>query len=224
MFFGDGGQGASLGMSGIDPLLNGFRRFREQYFEKDPSLYDNLRHGQAPRFAVVACSDSRVDPAIVLQAEPGEIFAVRNVAALVPPYEETGHYHGTSAALEFAVTGLGVDHIIVIGHALCGGVAAMVNKQESGESGGQFITAWTDLLIAARERALTAEPGLGGDALLRAAERHSVLLSLENLTTFPFVRDGLAAGSLSLHGWYLNIYEGALEVWNPDAEAFEKFA
>jgi len=209
---------------GIDPLLNGFRKFREQYFEKDPSLYRNLRHGQAPRFAVVACSDSRVDPAIVLQAEPGEIFAVRNVAALVPPYEETGHYHGTSAALEFAVTGLGVSHIIIIGHALCGGVAAMVQKQEGGAEAGKFITAWTDLLVAARERALAAEPGLEGDDLLRAAERHSVLVSLENLTTFPFVRTGLAAGTLHLHGWYLNIYEGVLEVWNPDRRAYEVFA
>lgn len=213
-----------MAASGIDPLLNGFRRFREQYFEKDPSLYRDLRHGQAPRFAVVACSDSRVDPAIVLQAEPGEIFAVRNVAALVPPCEETGHYHGTSAALEFAVTGLGVDHIIVIGHALCGGVEAMVRKQEGGEASGQFIAAWTDLLVAARERALAAEPDLAGDALLRAAERHSVLLSLENLTTFPFIRARVDAGTLSLHGWYLNIYEGTLEVWNPDTETFEAFA
>jgi len=148
-------------MTGIETLLNGFRKFREIYFEKSPNLYRNLlSHGQNPRFAVVACSDSRVDPAIVLQAEPGDIFAVRNVAALVPPYEEDEHYHGTSAALEFAVMGLGVDHIIIIGHAHCGGVAAMVHKQEggqeSGKPGGRFMAAWTDLLREARERALAA--------------------------------------------------------------------
>ncbi len=212
-------------MTGIETLLNGFRKFHEMYFGKDPSLYrDQLRHGQSPRFAVVACSDSRVDPGIVLQTEPGDVFAVRNVAALVPPCEEGGHYHGTSAALEFAVTGLGVDHIIILGHAHCGGVAAMVRKQEGGEVGGRFITAWTDLLRVARERALQADPGLSGDALLRASERQSVRLSLDNLTTFAFVREAMAAGNLSLHGWYLNIFEGDLEVWNPKTETFEQLS
>ncbi len=210
-------------MTGIENLLDGFRKFREMYFEKAPGLYrDLLIHGQNPRFAVVACSDSRVDPAIVLQTEPGAIFAVRNVAALVPPREDDGHYHGTSAALEFAVTELGVDHIIILGHAHCGGVAAMVRKQESGVVGGAFITAWTDLLREARERALAADPGLGGDALLGASERQSVRLSLDNLTTFPFVREAMAAGDLVLHGWYLNIFEGALEIWNPDTATFER--
>jgi carbonic anhydrase len=209
-------------MTGVETLLNGFRKFRERYFEKAPGLYQSLvSHGQNPRFAIVACSDSRVDPAIVLQTEPGDIFAVRNVAALVPPYEEDGHYHGTSAALEFAVTGLGVDHIIIIGHAHCGGVAAMVRKQEGGEIGGKFIAAWTDLLCEARERALAADPGLDGDALLGASERQSVRLSLHNLTTFAFVREAMASGNLRLHGWYLNIFEGALEVWNSDTETFE---
>ncbi len=212
-------------MTGIETLLNGFRKFREMYFEKTPGLYrDLLSHGQNPRFAVVACSDSRVDPAIVLQTKPGDIFAVRNVAALVPPCEEDGRYHGTSAALEFAVTELGVDHVIIIGHAHCGGVAAMVRKQEGGEVGGKFLAAWTDLLRKARERALTADPWLDGDALLGASERQSVRLSLDNLTTFPFVREAMAAGDLSLHGWYLNIFEGALEVWNPDTGTFERLA
>ena len=210
-------------MTEIEPLLKGFRKFRELYFEKSPELYrDVLCHGQRPRFAVVACSDSRVDPAIVLQAEPGEIFAVRNVAALVPPYEKDGHYHGTSAALEFAVTTLHVGHIIVIGHAHCGGVAAMVRKQEGGHVGGDFIEAWTGLLREARERALAGDPALAGNALTEASERQSVRLSLENLVTFPFVREAVAAGGLTLHGWYLNIYEGTLDAWNPGAEAFER--
>ena len=210
-------------MSGIDTLLNGFRKFREIYYEKSPGLYrDLLSHGQNPRFAVVACSDSRVDPAIVLQTKPGDIFAVRNVAALVPPYEENGHYHGTSAALEFAVKGLDVDHIVIIGHAHCGGVAAMVREQEGGKAGGKFIAAWTGLLCEARNRALAADPALNGDALLRASERQAVRLSLDNLTTFPFVREAVAADDLCLHGWYLNIFDGVLEAWNPDAETFER--
>ena len=212
-------------MTGIETLLDGFRRFREVYFEKAPGLYrDLLSQGQNPRFAVVACSDSRVDPAIVLQTQPGDIFAVRNVAALVPPCEDDGHYHGTSAALEFAVTQLAVDHIIILGHAHCGGVAAMVQKQDGGEVGGKFITAWTDLLREAREGALAADPGLNGDALLRASERQAVRLSLDNLATFPFVGAAMAAGRLNLHGWNLNIFEGALEVWKPDSETFERLS
>jgi carbonic anhydrase len=212
-------------MTGIETLLNGFRKFREMYFEKSPGIYqDLLSHGQNPRFAVVACSDSRVDPAIVLQTEPGDIFSVRNVAALVPPYEEDRHYHGTGAALELAVTELGVEHIIIMGHAHCGGIAAMVHSQEGGPAGGKFISAWTNLLREARSRALAAEPKLDGDALLRASECQSVQLSLENLATFPFVREAMEAGNLNLHGWYLNIFEGALEIWNPDTGTFERLS
>jgi carbonic anhydrase len=185
-------------MTGIETLLNGFRKFREMYFEKSPGIYQDLvSHGQNPRFAVVACSDSRVDPAIVLQTEPGDIFSVRNVAALVPPYEEDRHYHGT---------------------------AAMVHSQEGGPAGGKFISAWTNLLREARSRALAAEPKLDGDALLRASECQSVQLSLENLATFPFVREAMEAGNLNLHGWYLNIFEGALEIWNPDTGTFERLS
>ncbi len=207
----------------IDTLLDGFRKFRKIYYEQENSLYrDQLNHGQSPRFAVIACSDSRVDPAIVLQSEPGDIFSIRNVAALVPPYEEIGNYHGTSAALEFAVCGLGVEHIVIIGHAQCGGVAAMVTNQEGGQAGGQFITAWTNLLREAHQRATRINPELEGTALLRAAERQAVLLSLENLTTFDFINDAVTAGSLSLHGWYLNIFDGALETWNPATGTFER--
>ena len=210
-------------MTGIDSLLRGFKKFREAYYETAPELYRNLLlHGQRPRFAVVACSDSRVDPAIVLQAEPGDIFAVRNVAALVPPYEEAGFYHGTSAALEFAVDTLGVEHVIVIGHAMCGGVQAMVRNQEPGAPvGGTFITAWTDLLRTARERALASDPSLEGDALVDASERQAVRLSLENLMTFPFIRAAVAAERIALHGWYLNIFDGTLELWNAEAQRFE---
>ena len=210
-------------MTGIENLLNGFRNFREAYYEKAPELYrDLLKNGQRPRFAVVACSDSRVDPAIVLQTEPGEIFAVRNVAALVPPYEEAGAYHGTSAALEFAIDGLKVEHVIIIGHAACGGVQAMVRNQEPGEpTGGMFITAWTDLLRKARERALAVDPTLTGDDLVDASERQAVRLSLQNLDTFPFIRKAVAENRVSLHGWYLNIINGTLEIWNPEAEVFE---
>mgnify|MGYP003706718641 CR=1 FL=1 len=210
-------------MTGIETLLNGFQKFRKTYYESAPELYQGLlRDGQKPRFAVVACSDSRVDPAIVLQTEPGDIFAVRNVAALVPPYEEAGAYHGTSAALEFAIDGLRVEHVIIIGHAACGGVQAMVHNHGPGEpTGGMFITAWTDLLRKARERALAVDSTLEGDDLVEASERQAVTLSLENLDTFPFIRKAVAENRISVHGWYLNIFNGTLELWNPETQAFE---
>lgn len=208
-------------MGSIDVLLDGFRKFREKYFDEAPELYaDTLRKGQHPHIAVIACSDSRVDPAIVFQAEAGEIFAIRNVAALVPPYEEDEGYHGTSAALEFAVKGLGVHHIVIIGHAHCGGVEAMVRKQEGGQAGGRFIAAWTSLLIKARKRALASDPALDGDGLLRASERESVRVSLENLMTFPFIRKRVDKGVLKIHGWYLNIFEGELESLDPETGRF----
>ena len=132
-------------MDPIAKLITGFKAFRDGRFQDQRAAYQALvNQGQKPKVAIFACSDSRVDPAIVLQADPGDLFIVRNVANLVPPHERAGHFHGTSAALEFAVTGLGVDHIIIIGHAHCGGIAAMVRKQESGVVGGTFITAWTD--------------------------------------------------------------------------------
>ena len=213
-------------MTDTNILLNGFRKFRELYYRKSPNLYrDLVQHGQKPRFAVLACSDSRVAPAIVLQTEPGDIFAVRNVAALVPPFEKDGLYHGTSAALEFAVRGLHVEHIIIIGHAHCGGVASMIRKQEGREElaydGGTFIGAWTDLLRDAYERAVESNPELKADALLSAAEHQAVRLSLDNLTTFPFIREAVSAGELTLQGWYLNIFDGALEIWNPEDKCFK---
>ncbi len=209
-------------MSDIEPLLDGYRSFRERYFQDDPGLYrDTLQHGQSPRYAVVACSDSRVDPAIVLNTEPGDIFTVRNVAALVPPYDMAPSHPSAGAAIEYAVNGLKVGHIIVIGHVLCGGVAAMVSRQEGGPSSGELVEPWTNLLRQARDRALAEDPGLSGDALLRACERHSVRLSLDNLMTYPFVRDQVDAGALGVHGWYFDFVAGRLERWNPEAGAFE---
>jgi carbonic anhydrase len=206
---------------GIDDLIAGFGRFRREYFEGNPDLYrDLVTRGQSPRVAVVACADSRVDPAIVLQAQPGDIFAVRNVAALVPPCEEDSSYHGTSAALEFAVTGLGVRHVVVIGHAHCGGIAAMIRKQSGGKAGGRFIARWTALAAEAHDRAVAENPGVADAALQGACEHHAVRLSMENLMTFPFVREGVAAGTLFLHGWYLDIGEGVLEAWKPDEGRF----
>lgn len=211
----------------IRKLVDGFNDFRERYFSERQSLYRKLvSQGQKPKVAVIACADSRVDPAIVLQVEPGDIFAIRNVANLVPPYEqdEDGDvsYHGTSAALEFAVDVLGVEHVVVFGHAHCAGVQAMIHGQQGGEVAGRFIPAWTSIAAKAYHRAKDAQPDAEGADLARCCERQGVLVSLENLMTFPFIKDRVEAGTLQVHGWYLDIAEGELSSFDPDTNAFEK--
>lgn len=210
----------------INKLIFGFTSFRERYFSERKDLYRRLvREGQKPKIAMIACADSRVDPAIVLQADPGDIFAIRNVANLVPPFEEevAGEisYHGTSAALEFAVEQLGVEHVVVFGHAHCSGVKAMVSGREGTPVAGRFVPAWTSIVDKAYTMAKTKNPAAEGDELDRCCERQAVLVSLENLMTFPFIRERVEAGTLEIHGWYLDIAEGELAHYNPAKDQFE---
>ncbi|MBF0248304.1 MAG: carbonic anhydrase [Alphaproteobacteria bacterium] len=207
----------------LEKLAAGYRAFRTLYFETNKTLYRRLvKDGQKPKVAVIACSDSRVDPALVLQAEPGDIFSIRNVANLVPPFEVDGDvsYHGTSAALEFAVTCLGVEHVVVFGHAHCAGINAMVQGQQGGDVAGTFIPAWTSIAARAFERAKHEEPCSEGEDLLRCCERNAVLVSLDNLMSFPFIHERVADGRLQIHGWYLDIAEGALATYDPATKTF----
>lgn len=210
----------------IKKLVAGFNDFRARYFFERQNLYRRLvSQGQKPKVAVIACADSRVDPAIVLQVEPGDIFAIRNVANLVPPFEvdEEGDvsYHGTSAALEFAVEVLGVEHIVVFGHAHCAGIQAMIDNQQQGKIAGRFIHAWTAIAAQAFHRAKTIDPNVSGEALARCCERQAVLVSLENLMSFPFIQERVDAGTLEIHGWYLDIVEGELMAYDPQRATFE---
>lgn len=211
----------------FDKMINGFANFRKKYFSEQKELYRSLvRDGQKPKICMIACADSRVDPAIVLQAEPGEIFAIRNVANMVPPYQgdEDVTYHGTSAALEFAVNHLGVENVVVFGHAHCAGVKAMVSGQEGNPVEGHFVPAWTSIVDKAYTVAKSKNPDAEGPELDRCCEREAVLVSLENLMTFPFIREKVEAGTLEIHGWYLDIAEGELSRYQPDADQFEKVA
>lgn len=213
--------------SNLKKLVEGFNDFRTRYFSERQSLYRRLvNQGQKPKVAVIACADSRVDPAIVLQVEPGDIFAIRNVANLVPPYEEDQKgdvsYHGTSAALEFAVEVLGVEHVVVFGHAHCAGIQAMIDGQQGGGGvAGRFVQAWTAIASQAFHRARSKNPGAEGAELARCCERQAVLVSLDNLMTFPFVKKRIEAGTLEIHGWYLDIAEGELSAYDPAKDAFE---
>jgi carbonic anhydrase len=198
-------------MKDIKDLIAGFRRFQSAYYGGRRDLVERLVHqGQAPKVMVVACCDSRVDPAIVIDCDPGDLFVVRNVANLVPPYEEGGGYHGTSAALEFAVRCLHVQHVIVMGHARCGGVRALLGDIRFEGDAGRFITPWMSIAKEACRTALAAEGAQDPESRAVACERQAVRISLNNLMSFPFVREAVAAERLQLHGWYFDLDRGEL--------------
>ena len=194
----------------MQQLIEGYHRFRTNDWHAERERWAALEMGQKPRIMVIACSDSRVDPATIFDTPPGAMFVVRNVANLVPPFEADGGRHGVSAALEFAVTQLEVPQIMVMGHGGCGGVAAALSKRFEGLVAGEggFIAHWIDVLDEARERIVT-EYGTG-DAALHALELESVKVSLANLRTFACVREREAAGTLTLCGSYFALSEGVL--------------
>ncbi len=192
-------------MPNIPALIEGFRRFRRRHFSGEGHTYERLREGQSPITLVVACSDSRVDPAIVLDADPGDLFVVRNVANLVPPYDTDGGRHGVSAALEFGVRALKVRNILVMGHARCGGIRALLEGTE-----GEFIPQWMSIAGAARAEALTAAGHLDAADRERALEFAAMRLSLRNLAGFPWIASAVDAGALALHAWYFDLERGEL--------------
>ncbi|MBL4638933.1 MAG: carbonic anhydrase [Kordiimonadaceae bacterium] len=190
-----------------DRLRRGYKNFKENTFEPDRLLYEKLAaQGQHPHTLVIACSDSRVLPQQILSAGPGELFIVRNVAAMVPPYETDAGYHGTSAAIEYAVTMLKVENIVVMGHAGCGGVASVVDKNVPEDS---FVGNWMRPL---REWLTTYDDMTAQDPATRKRllERAAVYLSLQNLRAFPFVAEGIKQGTLNLNGLLFNIQTGEL--------------
>lgn len=208
-------------MAEIEKLLQGFQRFRSRYFEQDRTLFDKLaRRGQAPKTLLIACSDSRVDPAILTDAEPGDLFVVRNVANLVPPCETGGSFHGTSAALEFAVCNLEVKNIVVLGHAHCGGIQALMEGYGEQNEGEGFIAPWMQMAARARDKVLARWPEASKEFQQRACERAGILVSLENLLTFPFVRQRVEDGRLQLFGWYFDIDNGELLQYDPERRHF----
>ncbi|MCD2315831.1 carbonic anhydrase [Sphingomonas sp. IC-11] len=205
-------------MTVFSDLVAGYGRFREHGWAEERERWAHLAEGQSPKVMVIACSDSRTDPATVFDTSPGEIFVVRNVANLVPPFEIGGGRHGVSAALEFAVTQLKVEEVVVMGHGMCGGVHASLTKRfaEADPGEGGFIARWINLLDEARDR-VTTEHGHGEDAV-RALELETVRVSLANLRTFPFVQDAEAVGQLTLHGAWFSIREGVLWVMDEKGE------
>ena len=194
----------------MDRLLNGYQRFRHTNWPERRRQFESLADsGQQPRALVISCADSRVDPGMIFDAGPGELFVVRNVANLVPPYAPDGAYHGTSAALEFAVGVLKVPDILVMGHALCGGVRALL--EGAPPEARDFVVPWIGLAEAARQRAMAYSDPV--ERQLRC-EQETVRLSLDNLTTFPWIASRIGDGTLRLTGAHFDIRSGELSLLN----------
>ena len=193
-------------------LLEGYERFRTGYWRAHETLYSSLaRDGQSPPAMVIACADSRVAPEMIFDCAPGEIFVVRNVSALVPPYAPDDNKHGTSAALEFAVMSLQVRSIVVMGHSGCGGIRALVTGPGGGQ--GDFIESWMAIAKSARARVCDAPDAPASfEAKCAACEREAIRVSLENLRSFPWIVQRVREGSLALAGLHFDVETGTLSM------------
>lgn len=194
-----------------EKLADRYRRFRQRQFIPHADHYEELAElGQSPEVMVICCSDSRIDPESIFHAGPGELFVVRNVANLVPPFETGGKYHGVSSAIEFAALNLPLKHIIVMGHSGCGGVRVALDQKAAVQTEAQFLSGWMSLLDEARLSVLASHQTSSTAEKLRALEKEGVKTAIKNLRTFPFVKDLEAGGRLSLHGAYFDIATGTL--------------
>jgi len=207
-------------MTDFSGLIDGYRRFKTGAWQRQRARWTELAEGQSPKVLVIACSDSRVDPTQIFDTSPGEMFVVRNVGNLVPPFETSPGFHGVSAALEFAVTQLEVPEIVVLGHQACGGCnAALTQRFENAPKGqGGFIADWISLLDEARDK-VVAEHGHGEEAN-RALEHEAVKVSIANLRTFPCIPIREGKGRLRIHGAYFAIADGVLHLLDEDSGAF----
>ena len=204
-----------------DKLADRFRRFHFRHFSPHQDHYEELAtHGQSPDVMVVSCCDSRVDPETIFSAMPGELFVMRNVANLVPPFETTGKYHGVSAALEFAVLNLRVKHIIVMGHSGCGGIRACLEHTAAHQTEAQFITNWMSMLDDARKDITATMATRSPIEQCAALERRAIQTSLANLRTFPCIQILEGRGKVQLHGAHFDIASGMLEVLNPATNVY----
>ena len=195
----------------------GFQRFQKTWYCPENNIYEDLRVGQHPYALVIACSDSRVDPVLLLDATPGDLFVIRNVANLVPPYEPDSHHHGVSAALEYAVRHLHIGHIMVMGHAKCGGFTSLL---EASHSDDEFLNIWMNLACRAKAEVDSSLPGADPDERQRACEMWGVRFSLDNLMGYPWIKSAVDGGELLLHGLYFDMGSGELLYFDAESETY----
>ena len=211
----------------VKPLINGFQSFRNNYFSKEKVFFNKLiKRGQKPKIMIISCSDSRVDPAILFDTRPGELFVVRNVANLVPPYEPDEGYHGVSAAIEYAIKDLLVEHVIVLGHAFCGGISSLCetckNEKEGKDKNSynrEFLDSWIEISKKSiSELDFNKWPG----PTQHIAERNSIINSINNLMTFPWISKLVLNKNLELHGWWFDLENSSLWDLNHKNKSFER--
>lgn len=209
-------------MRDVSKFLSGFRRFQQHYLGPQHALFDQLlAEGQRPRALMIACCDSRCDPALLTDCDPGDMFVVRNVANLVPPYDQARSFAATSSAIAFAISNLEVEHVIIMGHARCGGIRALMehNPPESDEE--KLIAQWIGIADIARQRVLKELPDKSPEVQERACEQAAILVSLENLLSYPWINKRVQEGRLALHGWYFDMEAGELLQYQPDLAKFQ---
>ncbi|AMK12761.1 MAG: carbonic anhydrase [Pseudodesulfovibrio sp.] len=205
-------------MKDIKKFISGFRNFRNEYFCREDAPFELLCRGQSPTTMVIACSDSRTDPSFIMQCEPGEIFVVRNVANIVPPYERDAGYHGVSSAIEYAVKVLQISNLIVLGHSLCGGIDALMHDDKVRHT--EFLYKWLSVMGPVREEVVD-HFGEVNKKSCTACEMAGILQSLRNLLTFPWITERVEAGTLNLHGWYFDMESGQLLSYLRQTKTFE---
>ncbi len=196
-------------MPALKELLSGYRRFRNETWREERRRYQALGEAQEPGLMIIACADSRVDPATIFDTVPGQTFVVRNVANLVPPYQTGTGLYGVSAALEYAVCVLKVRYVVVMGHGGCGGIRASIASAR-GEDVGEFVGPWVSIAAETRDRVMAEFPEASDDDLIHRLEREMIATSLDNLMTFPFVREAVASGHLRLEAGWFAIASGEL--------------
>ncbi|MCP4322479.1 MAG: carbonic anhydrase [Psychromonas sp.] len=211
-------------MPATDNLIAGYQRFREGYYQENKQqLLKLAKEGQSPKIALICCSDSRVDPSVILDCAPGDLFVIRNVANLVPPRENCDSFHGTSAALEFAVTGLEVESIIVLGHTQCGGIKALIDTPATNVP-DTFIGKWMQQLEGVRNEILSDKSITDQLSRYSCCEQKGIQQSLKNLLTFPWVKERVEAGSLKLHGWRYDLGSSELCAMNDQSGEFTRIS
>ena len=205
----------------IRRLAQGYRTFQQNYFVEHRKLFEELRDGQSPKAMLVSCCDSRVEPALILDAGPGDLFVARNIANLIPPYQPDANLHGTSAAVEFAIRQLEVPHVIIMGHGRCGGIHAALNPKSAAMAQSDFLGNWMRLLEPVSAQVSTYD-WMTETEKRTALERISIRHSIANLRTFPFIKQAEDAGRLTLHGAWFDISNGELWVMDADTGDFTR--